>query len=89
LAVTKVPIAQVPFGERNPRQVWLNPSNPLRTNRVTLCGWVLVCRPPLALIFVKPGSGARRAAWNTNNTLTGSRAALGANPLRTNRGQLL
>jgi hypothetical protein len=32
----------------------------------------------LALIFVKPGLGARRVAWATNNTLNVSRAALGA-----------
>jgi hypothetical protein len=41
------------------------PFNPLRTNRVTLREWVLVCRPPLNWNFVKPCSGARRAAWNT------------------------
>jgi hypothetical protein len=44
---------------------------------------VLVCRaPPMAWIFVVPGSGACRVAWVTNNTLNVSRAGSGAlNPM--------
>jgi hypothetical protein len=38
---------------------------------------VPVWAPPLNWFFVKPSSGARRATWVTNNTLTGSRAGLG------------
>jgi hypothetical protein len=52
--------------EKIVRQVWLNPSNPLRTNRMAACaGRGLV--PPLAWNFARPCSGARRVTWVTNN----------------------
>jgi hypothetical protein len=64
----------------------LNPSNPLRTNRrAAFAERVLVCRPPLNWIFVKPDSGARRVAAIQQHA---SRDVSGANPLRTNRQRL-
>jgi hypothetical protein len=73
-------------GQKSPAGVAApHPSNPLRTNRKSPCGatayaerFTVAPQPPLAWIFVKPASGARRIAWVTNNTLNVSRASLGA-----------
>jgi hypothetical protein len=65
------------------RQVWLNPFNPLRTNRKAPKGLQLTlnefwCIGPVELgPRIKPASGAHRATWVTNNTLNVSRAFLG------------
>jgi hypothetical protein len=59
------------------------PSIPCARTGSSFAEWVLVCRPPLNWFFVKPCSGARRAAGVQQHA---QRAGLGAsNPLRTNR----